>query len=379
MIQPYIPERIVVDRKVEHEPFVQQVLQQFPHIQHEVVESYAWHKDEDSDPNKNPLTQGKRILHLKHFPGISFKACPGTTEDAVCCNYFTIDFIENCPLECTYCILQAFLNKPVITIHANIQEILEQVRERVEAQPQRFFRVGTGEHSDSLALDPLLRINDQVIPFFGKLKNAVLEVKTKTAYVDHLLDLPHQGNTVLAWSINPAEIVEKEEHKTARLHERLAAAKKATDAGYKVAFHFDPLIYYPEWEKGYDDLIEQLVNTVPMEKVAWVSIGALRYIPKLKTIVEERFPKSSIFLGEFVRGEDGKMRYAKKVRQRMFQHVRRRLHEAAPDVTTYLCMEKAPVWQKTMSITPKTDNDLDSYLNGRFQQQFNSNCASSAV
>ena len=375
MMTPYLPERILVDQAVVDEALTQAVLQRFPEVPHQIVEHYAWHKDEsDYDPIKNPLTQGKKTLHLKHFPGMSIKPCPGTTSGAVCCNYFTIDFIENCPLECTYCILQAFLNKPVITVHANLSEILEQVRQRVAAQPKRLFRVGTGEHSDSLALDPVVDINSYVVPFFGKLPNAVLELKTKSNYVEHLLDLPHNGKTVVSWSVNPATIVDREEHKTARLHERLAAAQQVVAAGYRVAFHIDPMIHYPEWESGYIELVDQLVDAVDPEHIAWISLGSLRYIPKLKSVVEERFPKSRVFLGEFIQGEDGKMRYFKKIRQRMYHTVQRRLHQVAPQVSTYLCMEKAPVWQQTMVVQPKTDDELDRLITHRFQEQFASGC-----
>ncbi|MBF0288824.1 MAG: radical SAM protein [SAR324 cluster bacterium] len=367
----YVPEKIIVDRAVRNDPFTQNLLEKFSDVPCEILENYSWHKNENNpDPAKNPLTEGKKILHLKYFAGNSIKSCPGITNGAVCCNYFTLDLIENCPLECSYCILQAFLNKPVITVHANLAEVLNQVRQHVSSQPQRLFRVGTGEHSDSLALDPVLEINKQVVPFFGELDNAILELKTKSNHVDHLLDLPHQGNTVIAWSLNPPYIVEQEEHKTAALHERLQAACKVLEAGYKVAFHFDPMIYYPDWENGYRQLVHQLLETIPVASIAWISLGTLRYIPKLKTMVEERFPKSTIFLGEFIQGEDGKMRYLKKVRQRMFQTVRQEIHKLAPQVTTYLCMEKVPVWQHTMPVHPTTNDELDDMLSNNFQQQF---------
>ncbi len=367
----YIPERIIVDQAVMDEPFTQNLLGKFSNLPCEIVENYAWHKNENNpDPVKNPLTEGKKTLHLKYFPGNSIKSCPGITTGAVCCNYFTLDLVENCPLECSYCILQAFLNKPVITVHANLAEILDQVRQRIASQPQRLFRVGTGEHSDSLALDPVLEINQHIIPFFGKLENAILELKTKSNSVDHLLNLPHNGKTIIAWSLNPVNIIEQEEHKTASLHERLEAACKASKAGYKVAFHFDPMIYYADWENGYTQLVHQLLEAIPVHNIAWISLGTLRYIPKLKALVEERFPKSTIFLGEFIQGEDGKMRYLKKIRQRMFQTVRQEIHALAPQVTTYLCMEKAPVWQQTMPFHPQTNDELDHILSNNFQQQF---------
>jgi len=112
MMTDYIPEQIIVDQTVFEEPLTQKVLSKFPEVPYEIVETYTWHKDQvGRDPVKNPLTQGKKTLHLKHFAGMPIKLCPAATETAVCCDYFTIDFIENCPLECSYCILQAFLQR----------------------------------------------------------------------------------------------------------------------------------------------------------------------------------------------------------------------------------------------------------------------------
>ena len=367
----YYPERIIIDKAVSKERLTAQVCKRFPEVPKLVVDNFAWHQDEiGTDPLRNPLTQGKKTLHLKYFKGKSIKACPGFSNDLVCCNYFTLDLIENCPFECTYCILQAFLNKPVITVHANLNEMLEQVWQRTAEQPNSLFRVGTGEHSDSLALDHILGINVHVISFFAKLPNAMLELKTKSNHVDHLLNLPHGGKTVISWSVNPEAIVQQEEHKTARLNERLEAARKASDAGYKVAFHFDPMVYYLGWEKGYQELVEQILEAVPSDRIAWISLGTLRYISSLKSIVDERFPNSRIFLGEFVPGEDGKMRYLKKIRQRLFSNVQQKIAQIAPQIPTYLCMEKSSVWKKTMPHQPQTAVDVESQIVDSLQQRF---------
>ena len=61
------------------------------------------------------------------------------------------------------------MNKPVITVHANIDDMLKQVRQRTSSQPETLFRIGTGEHSDSLALDKTLGINQHIIKFFAGL------------------------------------------------------------------------------------------------------------------------------------------------------------------------------------------------------------------
>jgi len=371
MILQYHPERIIIDKPVLGESLTKQICERFPEVPTLVVDNYAWHLDETrTDPLRNPLTQGKKTLHLKYFKGTSIKACPGFSNDLVCCNYFTLDLIENCPFECTYCILQAFLNKPVITVHANLEEMLEQVWQRTAEQPNTLFRIGTGEHSDSLALDHILGINAHVIRFFSKLPNALLELKTKSSHVDHLLKLPHGGKTVISWSVNPEAIVDQEEHKTARLDERLEAARKASDAGYKVSFHFDPMVNYPDWEKGYQELVEQILDILPSDRIAWISLGTLRYISSLKSIVDERFPKSRIFLGEFVPGEDGKMRYLKKIRQRLFRNVQQKVSQLAPEIPTYLCMENSSVWKKTMPLRPQNFVDVESHIADSLLQRF---------
>jgi len=367
----YQPERILIDKAVSEEPLTRQICSRFQDVPTYEVKNYDWQKESRlNDPLKNPLSQGKKTLHLKYFQGTSIKACPGFSDNLVCCNYFTLDLIENCPFECTYCILQAFLNKPVITVHANLEDMLMQVRQRTSSQPETLFRIGTGEHSDSLALDKTLGINQHIIKFFAALPNALLELKTKSNQVEHLLELPHGGKTVISWSVNPQVIITKEELKTATLDERLNAARMASDAGYKVAFHFDPMIDYPDWEKGYQGLVEQIFDNISPDRIAWVSLGTLRYISSLKSIVDVRFPNSRVFLGEFVPAIDGKMRYLKKIRQRLYRNVQQKIQKLAPDVPTYLCMESSPLWKNSMTKQPETAPEMEGILLRSLEKRF---------
>ena len=183
-----------------------------------------------------------------------------------------------------------------------------------------------------------------------------------------MLELPHGGKTIISWSVNPDNIIEKEEHKTARLHERLNAAKIASESGYKIAFHLDPLIFHTGWEKNYQDLVDQIFDTIPQDRIAWISLGTLRYISSLKSIVENRFPDSNIFLGEFIKGKDGKMRYLKKIRQRLYRSVQKRINKLAPHIPTYLCMEKNSVWEKTMPYQPRSTDEVEKHLTVKLQQ-----------
>lgn len=88
------------------------------------------------------------------------------------------------------------------------------------------------------------------MPFFAKFQNAVLELKSKDDYVDNLVSLEHEhkGKTVISWSVNAKTVSQQDEKSTASINERLIAAQKVVAAGYRVGFHFDPLVYFEGWQ-----------------------------------------------------------------------------------------------------------------------------------
>ena len=358
------PDKIFINEDVLDTAVTRQVLKQFANVEKAVVIE----NDLPIDLTSNGLTisQGKKTLHLKRFKGDPFKLCPGFSDDVLCCNYYVINVIENCPLDCTYCILQAFINKPAITIHANLEEMVQKTVNTIQSDPNRSFRVGTGEHGDSFALDPFLDINSYLVTQFSSVQNAILELKTKTDNVEALMDLDHKGRTVVAWSLNPPDIIKKHELKTASLAERLRAAKKVVERGYRVAFHFDPIIYYPGWENGYKHTVNLMLNAVPPESIAWISLGTLRFIPTLKKIAEERFNHLSIFHNEFTSAYDGKMRYLKPIRKELLSSINRWIKERSPDIPLYLCMEKRSVWGDVFGSCPADPKELEAYLSEEF-------------
>jgi spore photoproduct lyase len=112
-------------------------------------------------------------------------------------------------MDCSYCVLQGYLNNPFLTLYTNWDDLLQEIDAFASVNSQPFLRFGTGELSDSLALDSIFPISRVLVPFFGKQKNGILELKTKSAEVDHLLHLDHQGKTVISWSLNPPQMIEE--------------------------------------------------------------------------------------------------------------------------------------------------------------------------
>lgn len=302
-------------------------------------------------PDNHPVALGKRILHLATQPGTFVKQCPGSN-NMLCCHYHIVNMVSNCPFDCSYCYLQTYLNQPMFTFYVNEEDIFEQVRQICARPPVSQLRVGTGELADSLALDPITEFSERLANVMADYENVRLELKTKSKSVEHLLGIKRKDQVVISWSMNPAEIIDSEEHGTARFHERVAAARFVTAAGFDVGFHFDPMIHVPGWEELYTRAATELLAAVPHEKIRWISMGALRYQPQLKPIALKRHPETKIFFDESVSGDDGKIRYLRQTRSDMFMFMNRLIKEKAPSVYTYLCMETKPVWEKAMGRLP---------------------------
>ncbi len=307
---------------------------------------------------EDPLGAGKKILLLSFFPGEFVKKCPGT-QGFICCNYTVLNAATGCPLDCTYCILQLYLqNNPILRVFVNTGEIFARLESLFAVHPGGTFRIGTGELTDSLALDPVTRFSRDLVPFFAKQKNALLELKTKTDRVENLLDLPHQGRTVVGWSVNPERVIAAEERGAASLADRLRAAKRCRGVGYKIAFHFDPMILGEGWEGEYAGVVEAIFEAVPPEGIAWISLGGLRFPPALKEIMRERFPASSIVAGEFVPCPDGKMRYLRSIRVPAYRKMVEWIRSFGPEVPVYLCMESREVWERVFRKVPSGIENL---------------------
>lgn len=238
------------------------------------------------------------------------------------------------------------------TFYVNEQDIFEQVRTLCRRPPVQQLRVGTGELSDSLALDPITEFSGKLAEVMAEFENVRLELKTKSKNVEHLLDLPKRDHVVIAWSMNPPAIIEREEHGTARFDERLRAAVLAARAGFGVAFHFDPMIHCEGWQDLYSDAAKRLLEAVPHQSIRWISIGGLRYQPQLKPIALKRRPDTTLFWDETSPGTDGKVRYLRSTRTEMFQFLNQTIKALAPSVYTYLCMESKPVWEKALGRLP---------------------------
>ena len=168
---------------------------------------------------------------------------------------------------------------------------------------------------------------------------------------------------MISWSLNSPRIAQSEEANAPAVEERIGAARRVADKGFFVGFHFDPLIRYPTCEEEYESVIERLLKMVSPKKIAWISLGSLRFPPSLKQIIQERFPRTKIIYEEMIKGLDGKLRYFRPSRLDLYKRIIRCIKENGGEkVPLYLCMESETIWRDALGWVPRGKEGLESYL-----------------
>lgn len=282
----------------------------------------------------------------------------------MCCNYYTLNIQTNCNYDCQYCILQAYINNDRLDIYTNIEDALKEIEGFLKSHPDKFYRIGTGELTDSLSLDNKTNTSLILIPFFMRQENALLEFKTKSNNINNLLKFNPKGNIVASWSLNPQKIIDQYEHGTSSLEQRLEAAKACVKNCYKIGIHLDPIILYPEWENDYRNLISRIFNNIKPRDIAWISVAGFRYIPQLENVILKRFPKTKLFLGEMLRCADGKYRYIRPIRVDIYRKITSWIKNYSNETPVYFCMESPVVWQDVFGSQPYEINNLKGIFDG---------------
>lgn len=344
------PRRLIVEAEVADSPLVLTLRKRLPEAELRLVDRVS--TDREQDPE---------ALEVIAFRGRFLKSCPGTRH-YFCCGYRILHFGVNCSIGCTYCILQAYLNQPNLAVFGNTGDLFKEVEEELRTHPDLLHRIGTGEFTDSLLLDPWTGFSKQLVPFFAHQPNAVVELKTKTSFIQNLEGLEHGGHCLVAWSLNSERIRKQEEAKAATLRERLEAARRCADWGYWPAFHFDPMIEHPDWRQGYGETLDRLFDTVDPARIVWISLGAFRFMPDLKPIIRSKHPRSRILYGEFIRGLDEKMRYYRDIRVELYSFMVERIRKVDPDICVYLCMEGDDIWRQAFGFSPEDRGGLPAML-----------------
>jgi spore photoproduct lyase len=303
--------------------------------------------------DSDPFGAGKRRMVIARRRSPFLMACPAGSSRFACCGYMVLTLASNCPMDCSYCFLQEYVaDNPAVQIFSNYIDAIDEVDRMTLSAPRRSFRVGTGELADSLAFDSITAMSRDLVEYFSARPNLTLELKTKTDEIDNLLALDSRGRVLVSWTLSTDAVFRSSEHRTASPTARIAAARRVLNAGYRVAFHFDPIVAYPDAERDYSALIDELLDSISAKQISFVSMGGLRMTPALKSAARRRHRADAMLCGEDVLAPDGRYRTFTPLRLRLYRELAAKFKRAGTEIPAYLCMEAPSVHEKVFGATP---------------------------
>jgi spore photoproduct lyase len=303
------------------------------------------------------IIAGKQVVFIA--PAINVLDVFTMPDDRMVCPHFErLKLASNgCFYQCDWCYLKLTYRAafPFITIRAQYDRVKEQLERRLKKSNVDII-FNSGELADSLSMEHLTRAGREFIPWFGQTKNGYLFMLTKSDNVDSILDLPHNGHTIIAWSMNNEKVSQRFEIGAPSFDKRLEAAYKVQKAGYPLRIRLDPIVPFNGWQEAYAETVKRIFKVASPERI---TIGTLRFeegfynmrdtlltTEELKKNFEEMVPMfpPKVFPGS-KRPKEGKYSFTESRRTEIFAFIINEIRKYS-NCKIALCKESASVWNK---------------------------------
>ena len=254
-------------------------------------------------------------------------------------NYKTSDFLvpytsSGCIAMCMYCYLVCHYNKcAYLRLFVNREQLLDKIiKYSIKSEKKLIFEIGS---NSDLVLENLITGNlEWTIEKFAKEGRGYITLPTKFSYVESLLNLDHQGKTIIRMSLNPEEVINKIEFGTSKLNGRIEAIKKLYNAGYKVGIIIAPIVFIDNWKDEYEKLIKIISNELTEEQKSniFFEFIFMTYSYVHKMINPEAFPNALILYDkEKMTGRGkGKYMYRKELREEGTEFIKNMMKKYLP-------------------------------------------------
>jgi spore photoproduct lyase len=264
-----------------------------------------------------------------------------TGKPGLVCNAFhALSYYIGCPYKCTYCYLQGtFRGRVNPVLYTNREKLLRELDEWLE-QPGS-LRLNAGELQDSLALDGIIPLVDDLVPRFASQQRHKLLLVTKATNTRNLLKHNPNGQVVVAFSVNAPEVSQRYEVRAPHPLERVKAAAAVKEAGYYVTLRLDPMVPIVAWQHAYIEFIKHASDIVQPDQ--W-TLGSIRHFGNVRTWAKKVGRDTSIFdlAGEYT-PTDRRRRVPETIRLEMYGLAMKTIQATDSRAKVRLCKETVQI------------------------------------
>lgn len=289
----FVPKRIVFEKGALDYEIGQNIYEKFKGSSEIEIIKLTSNKVNQHIPGENlaaKYKEGKKTLVVGTKKSLKFQTCKPSAN-------YQLPLVSGCIGQCEYCYLNTNLgDKPFTKVHVNLDEILEQTQKYIEERlPEATVFEGSAT-SDPVPVEPYTNSLRKTIEFFGENKSAKFRFVTKYNDIDGLLNIEHNGNTEIRFTLNTDKVINEYESRTASRDNRIEASVKTAKSGYPIGFIIAPVFLYDNWKEDYRNLLLELNKKMPSDLTQPIIFEVIshRYTTKAKNIILEVFPNTTI-------------------------------------------------------------------------------------
>ncbi len=307
---------IYIEDAAREFPLTERILARFPNAQTIAIQNYKEVFNRPRQRWEHQRQSLKLILAARRdaflYPGSSFVPNFDHTR------FFYTTPILNCIYGCEYCYLQGLLSSPTMVAFVNHNAFTEAAA--LELRDPTPAYVCISYDTDLLAIEDIFGYCADWIEFARSHPHVTIEIRTKSANIRALDHISPPPNVILAWTLSPADVVKRFEHKTPSLQARLKAIAQAQALNWRVRLCFDPILRVNEWQKHYQELVETTFSAIEPQAITDVSLGVFRINSGYLRTMQEQRPDSKLVTYPY-RIEHGSASYTDAEREEMITHV----------------------------------------------------------
>lgn len=232
------------------------------------------------------------ILAVKHgtflYPGAPVCQNFGNS------NFYYTSFIMNCLFDCEYCYLQGMYPSAHIVLFVNLEDYLDEIRKMLMQHP---VYLCISYDTDLLALEGLTGFLSRYLEFAADYPQLTTELRTKSAGHFHFPDClapDVKSRFILAYTLSPASVIERFEHKTASLNSRLGAIRFMYEEGFPIRLCFDPLLRIPDFSETYRQFFQEVRAALSGIPIRDASLGVFRISDGYLKLMRKQRPDSAL-------------------------------------------------------------------------------------